>query len=331
MSKKIFIGSSGNIESLEIANRISDILKAIGVHPTIWNQIEVFTIGDITIETILNASRDFDGGVFIFNKDDPIIINNKQMFTTRDNVILETGIFMGALGKKAVAICKVPGVKEISDLDGLTYLIYDPDNVQNMIGRLQNWLLNIPNGANKQPVLFENRNSVETRLPILQRLNKTTKQIDICCIAGIGLFHQPGLRTNLEKLIENGCKIRIVINTPESYAAFEATDLVIKGGPFEQRDTFIRNALKDLLLWKGEYGDCLSIRTTDFSLPCAIFKIVSEHTEDSSIKVDFYSYNCTEDERRCVYIKYNNREEYEFYERQFEYIYQNAKEVESNI
>ena len=232
MSKKIFIGSSGNDESLEIANKIAHMLKAIDVCATIWNQIEVFTIGDITIETILNASKDFDGGVFVFNKDDQIITNGVQNYTARDNVILETGIFMGSLGKEAVAICRVPDVRRISDLDGLTYLEYNPDDVPNMIERLQSWLHNIPNDnrlhnipndATRQSVLFENRNAVETRLPILQRLNKTTKQIDICCIAGIGLFHQNGLRTHLQELIERGCTVRIVINTPYSHAACEAS------------------------------------------------------------------------------------------------------------
>lgn len=332
MSKRIFIGSAGSPSSLEIAKKIAKVLELIGASVTIWNQENVFPIGVITIENIINISKNFHGGLFIFNKDDQITPIEDQIYTARDNVIIEAGIFIGALGKEAVAICKVSGVKKISDLDGLTYLRYEPNDIPSMYNKLESWLERIPYNnvkPNVKPtVLFEKRAAVEERLPILQRFENRPKQIDICCIAGIGLFSYPGVRDRLECLIKRGCKVRFVINTPDSHAALEAARIIIRGGPYEQRKMLISNTLNDLLLWKKHYGKLFSVRTTNLSLPCSIFRVITEHDEDSSVKVDFYSFNCNTDERRCVYIKYNNEEDFIFYERQFEYIYENAHEVE---
>lgn len=328
MSKKIFIGSAGSSSSLEIAKQMAKVLELIGASVTIWNQETVFPIGTITIENIINISKKFDGGLFIFNKDDQIKKDEDQIYIARDNVIIETGIFIGALGKEAVAICKVPGVNKISDLDGLTYLRYEPNDIPSMYNKLHSWIDRIPDNNVKPSVLFENRAVVEERLPVLQRFDKKPKQIDICCIAGIGLFSYPGVRVRLEALIKQGCKVRFIINTPDSDAAIEAASIVIGGGPFEQRKMLISNTLNELLLWKKQYGELFSVRTTNLSLPCSIFRVITEHVEDSSVKVDFYSFNCKDDERRCVYIKYNNEEEFKFYENQFEYIYENANEIE---
>ncbi|MDE6726776.1 MAG: DUF4062 domain-containing protein [Oscillospiraceae bacterium] len=133
------------------------------------------------------------------------------------------------------------------------------------ISRLQN-----ENKSLRDTVLFENRAVVEKRLPVLQRFDKNPKQIDICCIAGIGLFSHPGIKARFEDLIQHGCKVRFIINTPDSRAAFEAAKLMIVGGPFEQRNMIISNTLNELLLWKKQYGKLFSVRTTDLSLPCSI-------------------------------------------------------------
>lgn len=138
--KKIFIGSSGTAQKK--AKLLKRLLAELGADVICWFELYTFLLGKTTIDSLLEQTRKCHGAIFIFDKDDEIKSNGPPQFVPRDNVIYEAGLFAGALGKEAVAICLVPGAHQITDLDGVTYLNYDPEDDETMKERLRLWLIN---------------------------------------------------------------------------------------------------------------------------------------------------------------------------------------------
>lgn len=137
--KKIFIGSSEKAKKKAIVLR--KILEELNAEVTCWFDINAFVIGEITIEKLLQQSQKCNGAVFIFDMDEEAKESSgKEKYLPRDNVIAEAGMFIGSLGKSSVALCYVPGVHEITDFKGVTYLKYDSDDREEMKDRLKVWL-----------------------------------------------------------------------------------------------------------------------------------------------------------------------------------------------
>lgn len=138
--KKIFIGSSGTAKKK--AKLLKRLLTELGTNVVCWFELDAFLLSGITIESLLEQTRECHGAIFVFDKDDEIESNGIKRFVPRDNVIYEAGLFAGALGKEAVAICLVPGVHKLTDLEGVTYLKYDPKDEVGMKESLRLWLTN---------------------------------------------------------------------------------------------------------------------------------------------------------------------------------------------
>lgn len=101
---KIFIGSS--TQSLDYAYSVKVHLTA-----KYGNQLDVliwrtaFNAGDITIRRILALTEETDLGLFIFAPDDLLLLNKEEEYScTRDNVILEAGVFIGRIGLERTII-----------------------------------------------------------------------------------------------------------------------------------------------------------------------------------------------------------------------------------
>ncbi|GAA4470077.1 hypothetical protein GCM10023093_30580 [Nemorincola caseinilytica] len=95
MPIKVFIGSS--LESLFIAKAIRDRLDDDLV-VKVWDT--AFSHGDFFLETLYKELFLTDFGLFIIAPDDRIFRRRKKEYTTRDNVVFELGLFIGALGLK---------------------------------------------------------------------------------------------------------------------------------------------------------------------------------------------------------------------------------------
>ncbi len=54
-------------------------------------------------------------------------VRRKQKRVTRDNVVLETGLFIGAVGLERTFVMKEKGVALPSDLNGVTYVAFERD------------------------------------------------------------------------------------------------------------------------------------------------------------------------------------------------------------
>lgn len=119
---RIFIGSSS--ESLRVAQGIKANLEEVA-EVRIWNE-GLFSPGRYTLEELLEFTTAFDFAIFVWSGDDSLTSRGSQFNTPRDNVVLEAGLFYGALGRERVFLCapRSLSIKTPSDLLGLKILTF---------------------------------------------------------------------------------------------------------------------------------------------------------------------------------------------------------------
>jgi len=122
---RIFIGSS--TEGLRIAEKVKELLQSKG-QIDIWNESNIFRLGNSTLEDLQSATRQYDFAILVFTPDDVQISSGLHTAVPRDNVVFELGLFIGALGRNRAFVVntKRGGVKLPSDLHGITMALYDP-------------------------------------------------------------------------------------------------------------------------------------------------------------------------------------------------------------
>ena len=128
---KVFIGSAG--ESVEVASDIQEILSEY-TEITSWKHAnwELSKLILIELENNIEAS---DFCIFVFTPDDILKFNEAtEKKIVRDNVLFETGLAMGMLGRERVfVLCPKSSKKDFklaSDLYGLIIGYYD-DEISN--------------------------------------------------------------------------------------------------------------------------------------------------------------------------------------------------------
>jgi predicted nucleotide-binding protein len=121
----IFIGSSS--ESLDVAKAVRMNLDASTVTIRLWKDRGVFTPSLTTIEGLAAVADGSDFAVLVLGADDLTTSRGKRKLAPRDNVILELGWFMGAIGRERTYVIKPlkTDLKLPSDLLGVTTLSYD--------------------------------------------------------------------------------------------------------------------------------------------------------------------------------------------------------------
>ena len=124
MKPRIFIGSSA--EGLIVAHAIQQNLQH-DAYCDVWTQ-SIFGLGKTTIHALLNAVTDHDFGVFVLSPDDVQIVDSSYS-AARDNVVLESALFMGRYAYDRAYLVKPMNVQDFripTDLLGLTMAEYDP-------------------------------------------------------------------------------------------------------------------------------------------------------------------------------------------------------------
>ncbi len=119
---QIFIISSSKAARVRdaIASQLSDVATTVP-----WNQQGLWKPGSHFLDDLLQKRDQFDFAVAIFSPDDEITIDkNVKAYQPRDNVVFETGLFMGALGPQRTIVIApdTAPLKWASDLAGLTIL-----------------------------------------------------------------------------------------------------------------------------------------------------------------------------------------------------------------
>jgi predicted nucleotide-binding protein len=131
----LFIGSSS--EGLGVAEAIQVSLDH-ECDVTLWTQ-GVFLLGLSNLENLTRILADYDFAVLVLTPDDVVRSRGSQRSASRDNVIFELGLFMGAIGRdRAFALIdRTAELRIPSDLSGITLATYSPHasgNIQAAVG-----------------------------------------------------------------------------------------------------------------------------------------------------------------------------------------------------
>jgi tetratricopeptide (TPR) repeat protein len=126
MKPTLFIASSS--EAIGIAYAVQQNLQR-QVEATVWDQ-GVFELSATAIDSLIEALKQSDFGVFIVSPDDIAKIRGQEINVARDNVIFELGLFVGHLGKFRCFILIPDNHSELhlpTDLLGMTVATYETD------------------------------------------------------------------------------------------------------------------------------------------------------------------------------------------------------------
>jgi len=114
---RVFIASSK--EGANVAEGVRHNLKDYATC-TSWFDPFVFTLSASTIDNLLQKSDEHDFAIFIFSDDDIAKIRGTGVTVPRDNVVFESGLFMGMHGKDR---CYIVMPKDVTDFHLLTDLL----------------------------------------------------------------------------------------------------------------------------------------------------------------------------------------------------------------
>ncbi len=132
----LFIGSSR--ESLPIAYAIEAGLESATVIVRVWPD-GVFMPSNFPVEDLERELGLADFAVLVFGPDDKVLSRRLFRSAPRDNVVFETGLFMGALRRQRTLIIKSRSIKlkMPSDLFGLTAIEFENGAAADLSTRLQ--------------------------------------------------------------------------------------------------------------------------------------------------------------------------------------------------
>jgi predicted nucleotide-binding protein len=99
---RIFIASSR--ESLDLVHEIEVWLEEQGHESVPWDKPGLFMPGEQTFKTLMEISRNVDAAVFVFSADDKVWYRGDTVPQPRDNILIEYGLFGGALGPSKAII-----------------------------------------------------------------------------------------------------------------------------------------------------------------------------------------------------------------------------------
>lgn len=157
MKKKVFIGSSK--EASKIVDEIERLLNES--HEVVRWDIS-FALNKSALDNLIINAAKTDVAIFIGTADDVVIPQNAkrrdkegQKFKNRDNVVFEFGLFLGMLGRTDCVYMTDQESDVMSDMDGITRIIFDKHNYKKDLPRAVELILkHFNNLTNKEINLF---------------------------------------------------------------------------------------------------------------------------------------------------------------------------------
>lgn len=115
---RVFIGSSseGRAVARNLQEELGDRVDVVR-----WDQ-GVFAPGGYTLDSLLGVAADVDFAVLVATPDDTTVSRGETMPSARDNIVLEFGLFVGALGRSRTFLLPTGDLKLPTDVLGLTRL-----------------------------------------------------------------------------------------------------------------------------------------------------------------------------------------------------------------
>ena len=122
----LFVGCS--TESLNLGRAIQSALDYDPIIVKVWTE-GIFRPSQFPVESLEHELHSVDFAVLVLSPDDTIVSRDEKSDAPRDNLILELGLFMGALGRARTFLVCPRGVeiKIPTDLMGITPLTYKPE------------------------------------------------------------------------------------------------------------------------------------------------------------------------------------------------------------
>ena len=157
-------------------------------------------------------------------------------------------------------------------------------------------------------------------------------EIDICALYANMLLNAP----YVVKKLEEGVKFRFLIMDPASEAAKESATYKLKRGKlskFRQAYAAIESLLEDIEYAKENDPDDailngqIEFRKTTLFVPAAIMTVRKTVRSENTVKVDYYSFNSDDPERRSIIISAADEDNYAFYCNQFDYIWNHHETI----
>ncbi len=136
---KVFVGSS--VEHQEIAKQVALSLEDANCTARAWWLI--FELGDFTLQRLIQEAYEVDAAIFVFSPDDKTWYRKAEFQTPRDNVVFEYGLFLGRHGlkePKRAIVLRVGGAKLPSDVNGVTYMPFDPAKPETFKSNVKKWV-----------------------------------------------------------------------------------------------------------------------------------------------------------------------------------------------
>jgi hypothetical protein len=171
---------------------------------------------------------------------------------------------------------------------------------------------------------LESREELEGRIPMKNRLKGDVASIDIAVLAGITLFNSK--RHILDNALKAGIPVRFVMVDYKSVAASAVFTQFVDTSTDGEQNAIWDHAYSSAASKQNRFKN-FQCRKTRLGLPSAIFIVHMKDKKESSAKIDFYSFDTNDDDRRCIYITGSDKENFEFYQRQFDYIWEHSEEL----
>lgn len=131
----VFIGSSS--EGHRVAQGVQQNLDRTA-ECVVWSQ-GVFGLSEGTLESLVRALGEYDFAVLVLTPDDLVTSRDQSQQAPRDNVLLELGMFIGAIGRERtfMLVDRAAELKLPSDLAGITpatFELHELGTVQSSVG-----------------------------------------------------------------------------------------------------------------------------------------------------------------------------------------------------
>ena len=136
---RVFIGSSS--ESRDVARHLQ--AELVGRCEVVrWDQ-NVFEPSGYTLDSLIAIADRVDFAVLVAAPDDTTVSRGVEASSARDNIVLEFGLFAGALGRERTFLLSTGDLRLPTDVLGLTRLPYHPQTDGNQRAALNDAALQI--------------------------------------------------------------------------------------------------------------------------------------------------------------------------------------------
>ncbi len=182
--------------------------------------------------------------------------------------------------------------------------------------------------ASQNKTILSSRKKLETES--LSERWKNAKAISICAYYADQIINSDIVINKLK----DGVQFRYLIVDPTSDSAKEAATYKFCSGVKYRMNKFnlaYMSALDTLsILKENQLEGSLEIRKTSLFIPAAIMIVEKEDVTQNTVKVDFYTFDTEDEDRRSVIIRHIDKDNYDFFVKQFNYIWNSDQTIKIN-